>query len=160
MMYIKNEKCIKFKLHEAAHDLCPRLVVAQSSLPTIFTMFATLIKLAALGSVTGVWSHAVMEEPAPRQAGPAHQELCGAAVAEVLADGMTTTYLRYTWNLVADDRNRPNRSYRECHKGCGRRLQLRRVFLSRLPVRGQHRQCQVGQSRRCPRLPHRYGRVA
>ncbi|RYP82895.1 hypothetical protein DL769_001504 [Monosporascus sp. CRB-8-3] len=48
-------------------------------------MFSTITKLMALGSVAGVWSHAVMKEPVPRQAGPVHEELCGAAVAKVLA---------------------------------------------------------------------------
>ncbi|RYP18680.1 hypothetical protein DL765_003815 [Monosporascus sp. GIB2] len=45
--------------------------------------------LMALGSVAGVWSHAVMKEPVPRQAGPVHKELCGAAVAKVLARDRT-----------------------------------------------------------------------
>lgn len=50
-------------------------------------MLVALIKLTALGSLTGAWSHAVLKDPVPRQPGPAHQELCGAAVAEVLEDG-------------------------------------------------------------------------
>ncbi|RYP33535.1 hypothetical protein DL767_004710 [Monosporascus sp. MG133] len=52
-------------------------------------MFSTLTKLIALGSVARVWSHAVMKEPVPRQAGPVHEELCGAAVAKVLARDRT-----------------------------------------------------------------------
>ena len=114
----------------------PESHIGSSTIPLTydFTMFAALVKLTALGSMAGAWSHAVMKDPVPRRAGPAHEELCGPAVAEVLADGMAMACLLILGKLVANYRNRSNRSYRECHKSCRRRLQLRRVLLPRLPV--------------------------
>ncbi|KAE8316874.1 hypothetical protein BDV41DRAFT_573378 [Aspergillus transmontanensis] len=47
-------------------------------------MIFPVTKLALLAVISGVCGHAVVEDPAPRKTGPAHEAACGSAVVDVL----------------------------------------------------------------------------